>query len=670
MKKQVTGFDITRLVIDLTELVGGYFEKAYQLSPDELVFRFNIPKVKKVELYINFKGYIYMSGDSKPKPEQPSTFAMVLRKHLKNARVIEISQHDFDRILVIKLSKHENFRLILELFGEGNAVLVQDDEAESRIINTHYQRSWSQRTLRPGHPYTFPPGRAIPFKMALTEVEEILKGSKKDIVRTLAMDLNLGGLYAEEVCVRTSLDKNQKASRLEHSDIEEIFTTIRKIHEGVVNNPEPQMVYDKTEPIDMAPIKLMIYGSNQSKAYPDLSGGLEEYFTLIEESAAVSVSEKTRKLLNEKARLFRQLEQQKEAMDRYEQTGIEKKRLADLIYQHYQLIEAVLEKISVLRKKYEWDEILDEEMVDFKEIVELNPNEGLVKLRIDTEDAGGTILKLDIRLNVNKNAERYYDVGKQAREKSRGASAAYQETLVSLKKLEEDLAVSEKQAALEEAEKDITGRTGKTFWFERNRWFISSEGSVVVAGHDASSNERVVKKYLKAGDRYVHADIHGAPSVVVRKLEDSDEAIPESTLIEACQFAVVHSKAWNAEIGNISAYWVNADQVSRTPPSGEFLPKGAFIIRGKRNYVTSIELKVAIGEIDYEDTKLLMCGPVDSVKNRTKQYVIIRPGKTKKTTVAKKLQSIFSYPLDDIMKILPPGDMEISETLGIQFKDK
>ncbi|MBU0623454.1 MAG: DUF814 domain-containing protein, partial [Candidatus Thermoplasmatota archaeon] len=50
---------------------------------------------------------------------------------------------------------------------------------------------------------------------------------------------------------------------------------------------------------------------------------------------------------------------------------------------------------------------------------------------------------------------------------------------------------------------------------------------------------------LEAGDRYANADIHGAPSVVVKMKGD----ITEKTLYEACEFAVATSKAWNAKIG-------------------------------------------------------------------------------------------------------------------------
>ena len=53
-------------------------------------------------------------------------------------------------------------------------------------------------------------------------------------------------------------------------------------------------------------------------------------------------------------------------------------------------------------------------------------------------------------------------------------------------------------------------------WFEKFNWFISSENYLVLAGRDGQQNEMLVRRYLRAGDVYVHADIHGASSIIVK----------------------------------------------------------------------------------------------------------------------------------------------------------
>ena len=89
-------------------------------------------------------------------------------------------------------------------------------------------------------------------------------------------------------------------------------------------------------------------------------------------------------------------------------------------------------------------------------------------------------------------------------------------------------------------------------WFERFRWFITTDGEISVAGKDARSNEQVVKKYLKNNDRYAHADIHGAPSVVVKNVNGVQPS--EHSMLEACNFSLSYSKAWGARVSGGNSF--------------------------------------------------------------------------------------------------------------------
>lgn len=129
----------------------------------------------------------------------------------------------------------------------------------------------------------------------------------------------------------------------------------------------------------------------------------------------------------------------------------------------------------------------------------------------------------------------------------------------------------------------------------------------------------------------------GAPHVVIK---DGQKA-GEKTIFEACQFAVSMSRAWSEGLYSADAYWVYPNQVKKQAPSGEFLPKGAFMVYGKRNWMYGIPLKLAVGIINYEGEDLVMCGPVDALKTHAKRYIVIRPGDTKKSELVKKIKKIF-----------------------------
>jgi hypothetical protein len=242
-------------------------------------------------------------------------------------------------------------------------------------------------------------------------------------------------------------------------------------------------------------------------------------------------------------------------------------------------------------------------------------------------------------------------MSKKFQEKLEGAQKALEETEKNLRKTVEE--------KVEEVKEE------KTFWFERYRWFISSEGNIVVAGRDAKSNEKVVKKHLETGDRYVHADIHGAPSCIVKNMDvkGKEKVISEETLREACVFAASYSKAWR-QFSEAQVYWVLPEQVSKTPQSGEFIPKGAFVIRGRRNY-RKCKLEIAVGMITIDDASKIMAGPLESVKSKTNKYVVLKPGAIKRNVVAQRLSKIFNVSTETIERVLPPGDMDVVETIGL-----
>ena len=149
-------------------------------------------------------------------------------------------------------------------------------------------------------------------------------------------------------------------------------------------------------------------------------------------------------------------------------------------------------------------------------------------------------------------------------------------------------------------------------WFERFRWFITTDGEIAVGGKDARSNEQVVKKYLKNNDRYAHADIHGAPSIVVKNINGTQPS--EQSMLEACNFSLSYSKAWGARVSGGHSFWVENDKVSKTPNTGEFLAKGALEWIKIRGLVIPAEDMVS--EWKFLETQISEDSPLIVVKNQ------------------------------------------------------
>ncbi|MCL4450503.1 MAG: NFACT family protein [Candidatus Thermoplasmatota archaeon] len=192
--------------------------------------------------------------------------------------------------------------------------------------------------------------------------------------------------------------------------------------------------------------------------------------------------------------------------------------------------------------------------------------------------------------------------------------------------------------------------------FTNYRWFITSDGNLVIGGRDAESNDSVVKKYLGEKDLYFHADIHGAPSVVMKVTKEPTEKGIE----EAAQFSWCMSKAWNTRIGNGSVFYVTKSQVSKTPESGEYLARGAWVIRGRKNYITHLNLELAVGFQKYENREYVVAAPISAISG---MKVIIVPGDGKEEVV-NEISDLLKVEKESVYPVLPPGSWSVRESIA------
>ncbi|HXQ79507.1 MAG TPA: NFACT RNA binding domain-containing protein [Thermoplasmata archaeon] len=149
---------------------------------------------------------------------------------------------------------------------------------------------------------------------------------------------------------------------------------------------------------------------------------------------------------------------------------------------------------------------------------------------------------------------------------------------------------------------------------------------MVVGGRDAGSNDQLVKRHLKEGDIYVHADLHGAASVIVKHPAPGAPPLSETTYREAGQWAVAFSKAWRAGLASVSAFWVTHDQVSKAAMSGEFVARGAWVIHGTKHPLKDLPNELALGTIDYEGESLWTAAPPESLRRRGTIRFLLTPG--------------------------------------------
>jgi hypothetical protein len=86
---------------------------------------------------------------------------------------------------------------------------------------------------------------------------------------------------------------------------------------------------------------------------------------------------------------------------------------------------------------------------------------------------------------------------------------------------------------------------------------------------------------------------------------------------------------------------VRPEQVSKTPESGEYVAKGAFIVRGERNYFKDVPVRAAVGIRFDAAGCYVIGGPVAAVKARAKYSLEIEPGELNQGDAAKKIYRHF-----------------------------
>jgi predicted ribosome quality control (RQC) complex YloA/Tae2 family protein len=267
-----------------------------------------------------------------------------------------------------------------------------------------------------------------------------------------------------------------------------------------------------------------------------------------------------------------------------------------------------------------------------------------------------TELILDLNKSVEENASIYYDKAKKIKKKIAGAKEALAENLVKLKK-------AEKEHLKEEAKETKKVLRGKKEWYEKFRWFITSKGFLVVGGRDATTNEIIIKKHTDTDDLVFHTDLAGSPFFVIKaglQLPDNPPPpaiVDDDTLKEVADATVSYSRTWKLGLSNSPVFYVKPEQVTKDAPTGEYLVKGAFVIKGKTNYVEN-KINLAVGMT--KDNKV-MGGPIEAVKAHCEKFVEIKQGREKASSVAKYIQKKVGGSIDEIIAVLPSGGCAVKK---------
>ncbi|XP_070776068.1 ribosome quality control complex subunit NEMF [Enoplosus armatus] len=649
MKTRFTTVDIRAVLAEINaNYIGMRVNNVYDIDNKTYLIRLQKPDSKAV-LLVESGTRIHSTDFEWPKNMMPSGFAMKCRKHLKSRRLTQVKQLGIDRIVDIQFGSDEAaYHLIIELYDRGNIILA---DHEYTILNLLRFRTAEAEDVKIAVRERYPVESARPPEplISLERLTEILSKAQNgdQVKRVLNPHLPYGATLIEHslieaglpgsVKVDSQVDAAQVAPKvLEALQIAETYMDKTENFSGkgyIIQKSEKKpsltpgkpseelLTYDEFYPF--------LFAQHEKSPYLEFDTfdkAVDEFFSKMEsQKIDMKALQQEKQALKKLENVKRDHEQRLEALHQAQEVDRIK---GELVEMNLPVVERALQVVrSALANQVDWTEIgiivkeaqaagdpvacaikelklqtnhitmllknpyiseEDQEEEEKKDVAEEKGKKNKNKDKGQNKKLQRNkpmLVDVDLGLSAYANAKKYYDFKRSAEKKEHKTIEAADKAMKSAEK--------KTQKTLKEVQTVTTiQKARKVYWFEKFLWFISSENYLVIAGRDQQQNEMIVKRYLRAGDIYVHADLHGATSCVIKN--PSGDPIPPRTLTEAGTMSVCYSAAWDAKIIT-SAWWVHHHQVSKTAPTGEYLTTGSFMIRGKKNFLPPSYLIMGFG---------------------------------------------------------------------------
>ena len=262
-------------------------------------------------------------------------------------------------------------------------------------------------------------------------------------------------------------------------------------------------------------------------------------------------------------------------------------------------------------------------------------------------------MKLEIYLDkpIEQSAAVYFERAKKLKRKLEGGKTALARHKAELVKAQAEKDTESQR--LEQQKQDKTKSASKSEWYEKFRWFFSSEGFLCIGGRDSTTNEILIKKHAQEGDIVFHTKIEGSPFFIIKS---DGKKIGEATLEETAQATASYSKGWKLGMPSLETFYVRPEQLSKSAPSGEFLTKGAFVVKGAMSFIQA-KLELAVG---IKEGKVIG-GPLNALKKNAEKYLVIQQGNEGTSELAKQIhKKLGGGSIDEIIKFIPAGGGKLS----------
>jgi predicted ribosome quality control (RQC) complex YloA/Tae2 family protein len=629
----LAGIELRYLVDKISEQVQDYYiSNIYGITKDSILFKLH--HTEKTDLFMMISTSGVWLTKVKIDQMEPNRLLKRLRSDLLRLKLKKIEQIGAERIAYFTFEGFgKEFILVGEFFGDGNILLCNK---ERKILALQHSIEVRHRKLSVGLEYVQPPNSGLDiFNISESDFDD-LKTTDIVAAKWFGRTLGLPKKYVEGIFEISNVDPKKIGNLLTNEEIKKIFETTKNIVSDVVSGNHEAVII-RNEKTEILPLKLGKLEGEIVSANSFIEG-LDTVFTenIVSKGKSIQSSGSDKKIKE----MQTQISEQQKAIETVKERS---KNITNVANSLFEMVSRGIISIGDASAQ----EILTSHNA------KLTSEKGISLIVVDDEK---------IKINTKSSLQSIASVLFNEAKKQSGAISSIEEIK---SKTEKKL---EKFQSKTESEKDliVVSEIRKKSWYERYRWFFTSDGFLVVGGRDAASNSAVVRKHLVKNDKIFHADIFGSPFFIIKDAENA----PDTSMNEVAHATVCFSRAWREGLYGVSAYWVNPEQVKKSAPSGEFLPKGSFTIDGQRNFINSKNLILAVGIIPQEDGYSLTCGPPDTIKKNSICYAIIEPHGSEMADNAKKIRIEFlkiyeeitkKISIDDFVRVLPAGKSQIKE---------
>lgn len=572
------GITIANVVKEMRDaLTGARIVKIAQPETDELLLTIK-GAAGQYRLFISAGAslpLIYLTEKNKQAPMTAPGFCMLLRKHLQNGRIVDISQPELERIVHIDVEHLDEMgdlcrkRLIVEIMGKHSNIIFCDDK--NTIIDSIKHVSGfvsSVREVLPGKPY---------FVADTTHKQNPLEAERESFVQTLldapmpvfkavyTSYTGLSPLMAQELCARAGMDGERPATAYDREALCRLFAMWSDMRNAIREGAfAPCIAYTADKPVEFAAFPLTLYqgnGADSLKHFSSMSLLLEEYY---EEKNAIT-----------------RIRQKSSDLRRIVQTALERN------VKKYDLQLAQM-KDTEKRDTYRiYGELLNtygygaEEGAKSLEALNYYTNEMIT-------------IPLDPLLSTGENAKRYFEKYGKLKRTHEALTELTKEVSAEIEHLRSisaflDMAVGEEDLAQIKEEltqsgyirKHGAGKKVKTA-VSKPFHYISSDGYDIYVGKNNLQNDELTFKVASGADWWFHAKDCPGSHVIVR--QKAGEEMPDATFEEAARLAAYYSAG--REQGKVEVDYIQKKHVKK--PNGA---KPGFVVY-YTNYSMAIEADI------------------------------------------------------------------------------